>query len=729
MQDNLITPDSEDPPSQTALTQRDVAGQAIDNIDVGSSASDPQKTDDAGVMEDLEREILELIGKRVADDRILAPAISNSIAVRLEGILKKGLPKDEKEQLIKDHVPPKNCVCFDPPKLNEEIKVSLNETSSKRDGRLVEKQNKITACLALLGSTIVDVINDKKLNSDAQKLSTTQASLLRKLSEATRLLADLQRDETLTRRSLIIATINSSLKEALESSKADEWLFGQKLGERLKAAKTIEKSGKDLMEKSRETKKLQGSASTSAFQVQDVGRVPEQLSQSVSVHQQKLGESEQSATQQLPVERPKSAEKNLVITNVTKSAGRLKYFLNSWKKITSDSRILTWIQGYEIPFKRIVFQYSIPGQPSWSSKNKSLISDQIQKLILKGTICKCSPRVDQFVSSIFLVPKSNGTSRLILNLKKLNDFIETNHFKLEDFRLACKLVSPNWFMGKLDLKDAYYMVPIKKNYRKYLRFFFDGIFFEFNCLPFGLNTAPYVFTKIMKPVVGHLRNQGFLSIIYLDDLLLIGNSYSKCLENIKASMNLLTSLGFIINEEKSYKVPSQVCGFLGFILNSQRMTLELPSEKRRKIHDQIITFKKLKNCKIKDFAQLIGSLVSCCPAIQYSWAHIKSFERERYLALLKSNDNYEASMALSQELQADFLWWEKNVLHKVSSISALKFTITIFSDASLTGWGVSCGNSRAHGHWNVSERLQNINYLELLSAFFGLQCLARDLRN
>ena len=63
-------------------------------------------------------------------------------------------------------------------------------------------------------------------------------------------------------------------------------------------------------------------------------------------------------------------------------------------------------------------------------------------------------------------------------------------------------------------------------------------------------------TKIMKPVVGHLRNQGFLSIIYLDDLLLIGNSYSKRLENIKTSIYLLTSLGFIINEEKSYKLSS-----------------------------------------------------------------------------------------------------------------------------------------------------------------------------
>ena len=48
-------------------------------------------------MENLELEILELIGNRVADDRIMAPVISNNNSVRLEGILKKGLPKGEKE--------------------------------------------------------------------------------------------------------------------------------------------------------------------------------------------------------------------------------------------------------------------------------------------------------------------------------------------------------------------------------------------------------------------------------------------------------------------------------------------------------------------------------------------------------------------------------------------------------------------------------------------------------
>lgn len=54
--------------------------------------------------------------------------------------------------------------------------------------------------------------------------------------------------------------------------------------------------------------------------------------------------------------------------------------------------------------------------------------------------------------------------------------------------------------------------------------------------------------------------------------------------------------------------------------------------------------------------------------------------------------------------------------------------MTIFSDASLIGWGVSCGGSKTHGHWSASEKLHHINYLELLAAFFGLKCFAKDLR-
>lgn len=161
-----------------------------------------------------------------------------------------------------------------------------------------------------------------------------------------------------------------------------------------------------------------------------------------------------------------------------------------------------------------------------------------------------------------LVQKSDGSSRLILNLRDLNEFIKLEHFKMEDIKTACNLVSQNCFMCKLNLKDAYYMVPINFKYRKYLKFSFEGNIYEFNCLPFGLNTAPFVFTKIMKLVISLLRRMGILSVIYLDDLLFLGDTYSECLKNVNMATEPLES--FIINEDKSLKVPSQCCKFLGF---------------------------------------------------------------------------------------------------------------------------------------------------------------------
>lgn len=71
-------------------------------------------------------------------------------------------------------------------------------------------------------------------------------------------------------------------------------------------------------------------------------------------------------------------------------------------------------------------------------------------------------------------------------------------------------------MVTLDLKGAYYVVPITESSRKYLHFMFNGVRFEFSCLSFGLNLASYIFTKIIRLIVAHLRGQGYISVVYLD---------------------------------------------------------------------------------------------------------------------------------------------------------------------------------------------------------------------
>lgn len=136
-------------------------------------------------------------------------------------------------------------------------------------------------------------------------------------------------------------------------------------------------------------------------------------------------------------------------------------------------------------------------------------------------------------------------------MKKLNEYIKIEHSKLEDIRTARDLIEPNCFMASLDLKDAYYLIPIAEESRKYLRFRFNNNLYEFKCLPFGLNTAPYAFIKIMRPVMTWLRNQGYTLVTYLDDILFIKNTIQKCEKNVQQTTYLLEKLGFIINKDKS----------------------------------------------------------------------------------------------------------------------------------------------------------------------------------
>lgn len=238
--------------------------------------------------------------------------------------------------------------------------------------------------------------------------------------------------------------------------------------------------------------------------------------------------------------------------------------------------------------------------------------------------------------NIFLADKPNGKKRFILNLKKLNKFILAPHFKMEDYRTALKLITPGAHMTTVDLKDAYITIPIDVNDRKFLRFVYNNNLYEFTCVPFGLASAPFCFTKLMKPIVSNLRQQGVLCVNYLDDFLIIGDTAEKCSANTKKLTGLLERLGFIINWEKSILTPNTKQKFLGFIFDSNEMEISLPTEKRQCIKYWAVQLRNKTSCKIRDLAKFLGILVSACPAVKYGWAYTKSLEREKFLALARN---------------------------------------------------------------------------------------------
>ena len=99
-----------------------------------------------------------------------------------------------------------------------------------------------------------------------------------------------------------------------------------------------------------------------------------------------------------------------------------------------------------------------------------------------------------------MVPKKGGSLRPIINLKALNCYVITLHFKLETIQNLKDVLHQGDFM-RLDLKDAYQTVPVYKSW-KYLRFMWKGKAYEFTTLPFRLVPAPLILlTKLLKPVL------------------------------------------------------------------------------------------------------------------------------------------------------------------------------------------------------------------------------------
>ena len=124
---------------------------------------------------------------------------------------------------------------------------------------------------------------------------------------------------------------------------------------------------------------------------------------------------------------------------------------------------------------------------------------------------------------------------------------------MENMNTAVTMMTKYCFMANIDLKDAYHNVAVKTGDRKFLKLEWKGQLYQFCALPFGWACAPYVFTKLLKPVLANLRNKGQKSVCYLDDLLLFGATYDQCANNVRRTTELLTKLGFVINVGKKIK--------------------------------------------------------------------------------------------------------------------------------------------------------------------------------
>ena len=141
---------------------------------------------------------------------------------------------------------------------------------------------------------------------------------------------------------------------------------------------------------------------------------------------------------------------------------------------------------------------------------------------------------------------------MILNLKAINVFIPPQHFRMETLASILPTISPQDWAVSLDLRDAYLHVPIHPVSRRLLGFQYQNCTFQYQVLPFGLRDSPWVFTRLVATLVGHLRCRGIRIHHYRDDWLILASSRDLLLSHLQVVLQCSQSVGFLINWEKSF---------------------------------------------------------------------------------------------------------------------------------------------------------------------------------
>ena len=331
-----------------------------------------------------------------------------------------------------------------------------------------------------------------------------------------------------------------------------------------------------------------------------------------------------------------------------------------------------------------------------------------------------------FISSIFIVPKKDGRNHPVINLKPLNQFLIYEHFKMEGIHMLRDLLKQNDYLVKIDLKDAYLTVPIWKDHQKYLRFLWKGTLHEFACLPFGLATAPRVFTKLMKPVVAALRQRGIRLIIYLDDMLIMAESQALASHHATSTLNLLEEVQLqLVNYNKSQLTPCQSIEFLGFLINSTNLTLQLPGEKLRKIRKTCQDLLEKTEISVRELSKFLGFLTSSIQAIFPGPLHYRHLQRLNNTTMT-SEQSYEAILTLDSAAREEVLWWRDHLQGwNGKALFQHPIDLIIEADASRKGWGAYCEGVSTGGPWCSEKKRLHINCLEQLAGSFAIKTFTK----
>ena len=332
------------------------------------------------------------------------------------------------------------------------------------------------------------------------------------------------------------------------------------------------------------------------------------------------------------------------------------------------------------------------------------------------------------VSRFGVIPKSGqpGKWRLILDLSSpegfsVNDGIDPKLCSLS-FATVDEAVSQilkrgtNSLLAKIDIEHAYRNIPVHIDDRPLLGMEWNSTIFVDTVLPFGLRSAPKIFSSIADALEWILLKKGVsFSLHYLDDFLTVGEADSdQCKRNLELICSICKFLGIPLKIQK-IEGPSMCLIFLGIELDTVRLEMRLPVERIAHLKDLLRSWVGKKHCQKRELLSLIGKLSHACKVVVAGRLFLR-----RMIDTAKTARRLCHWIHLNSDFHSDLEWWLVfldywNGRSMMEVHSAFRPDVTLWTDAS-GAWG--CGAAWEHRWiqcpWNGIWQSESIATKELL---------------
>ena len=300
--------------------------------------------------------------------------------------------------------------------------------------------------------------------------------------------------------------------------------------------------------------------------------------------------------------------------------GRLRAHVKFWENICAPDWVINTItNGYVIPFDSLPTSAQLHNNHS-AMDNNVFVSQAISDLLKLGLIVEC-PQPPTVINPLSVSFNAKGTPRLILDLRHVNKHIPKPKFRMDDWKVFANYFVPDGFLFKFDMKSGYHHVDIWPDHQQFLGFQWPlnstkMRYFCFTVLPFGLSSAPYLFTKLFRPLVAHWRALGFRIVLFLDDGAGCEHTYAAACSVSASVRQDLISAGVVPNVEKSVWDPTQILEWLGLIWNFAEGYIAISHSRITNFTTALQKFSdNLPFVSPRFIASIVGKIISMSPVI------------------------------------------------------------------------------------------------------------------